>query len=143
MLSPNWKTAWASTNTYNSEQLPLNYGTKHMNKAVVLLTDGENTMSDSDRTAYWYLHDGRLGTTSSSQAVTNLNTRMTTVCNALKSKGVFVYTIALGNPGTNIQTLLKNCATASNYYFNSPSASDLQSVFSQIADSLSNLRVSQ
>ena len=43
----------------------------------------------------------------------------------------------------NTLTLLQNCATAPNYAFVSPTASQLQTIFSQIGDSLSNLRVSK
>ncbi len=141
MLSPRWRGLWGGEMDTNS--LPLDYGTKHMNKALILLTDGENTMSSTIFTAYGYLSDGRLGTTSSSAAVTALDSRMSTVCTTMKSAGIYIYTIALGNPGTNIQNKLKACASAENYYFNSPSSADLEGVFNQIADSLSSLRVSQ
>lgn len=142
MLSPRWRGLWGGEMDANA--LPLDYGTKHMNKAIILLTDGENTMSNTIFTAYGYLSDGRLGsTTSSSTAVTKLNTKLTTVCTAMKQKGIYVYTIALGSPGTTIQNLLKGCASAENYYFNSPSSAELTTVFNAIADSLSNLRISQ
>jgi hypothetical protein len=110
---------------------------------VIILTDGENTMSSTIFTAYGYLSDGRLGTTSSSTAVTRLNTRLSNVCTAMKNKGIYVYTIALGNPGTSTVNLLKSCASAPNYFFNSPTSSELTTVFNAIADSLSNLRISQ
>lgn len=142
MLSPRWRGLWGGEMDANA--LPLDYGTKHMNKALILLTDGENTMSSTIFTAYGYLSDGRLGsTTNSSTAVTSLNTKLTSVCTAMKQKGIYVYTIALGNPGTTIQNLLKACATAQNYYFNSPTSAELSTVFNAIADSLSNLRISQ
>jgi len=142
MLSPRWRGLWSAE--MNASNLPLDYGTKHMNKALILLTDGENTMSQQIYTAYGYLSDGRLNTTTnSSVAASALNTKLTTVCTAMKQNGIYVYTIALGNPGTTIQNLLKSCASAENYYFNSPSSAELTGVFNSIADSLSNLRVSQ
>ncbi len=141
MLSPNWKNLWGGDMDANG--LPLDYGTPHMNKAIIILTDGENTISSSSRGAYGYLSEGRLGTTNSGAAVTQLNTRLSNVCSSLKTKGVYVYTIAFGSPGTSIENLLRDCATADNYYFNSPSGADLQNAFSAIADSLSNLRVSK
>src|SRR5262249_6397141 len=142
-----WRGVWGGDMAAHS--LPLDYGTKHMNKAVVLLTDGENTIgtksgSSQNHSAYGYLEDGKLGTTSSSTAVTQLDRRMTQVCNSLKAQGVYVYTIGLGTGITSsIQQLLKDCATADNYAFISPSASDLQTIFSTIGDSLSSLRVSK
>lgn len=142
MLSPRWRGQWGGEMDTNN--LPLDYGTKHMNKAIILLTDGENTMSQQIYTAYGYLSDGRLGsTTSSSTAVSNLNSKLSTVCTAMKQKGIYVYTIAFGNPGTTIQNLMRNCASAPNYYFSSPTTTELTNVFNAIADSLSNLRVSK
>jgi len=142
MLSPRWRGLWGGEMDANG--LPLDYGTRHMNKALILLTDGENTMSRTIFTAYGYLSEGRLGTTNnSSVAAGTLDAKMATICTAMKNVGIYVYTIALGNPGTNIQNKLRACATADNYYFNSPTSSELNSVFNQIADSLSSLRVSQ
>lgn len=141
MLSPRWRGLWGGDMDANG--LPLDYGTKHMNKAAIILTDGANTMDNYYYTGYGFLSDGRLGTTNSSTAVTQLNTRMTNLCTSMKEKGIYVYTIALGNPGTSIQNLMKSCATNENYYFNSPSASELEQIFNAIADSLSNLRVSK
>ena len=142
MLSPRWRGLWGGE--MNTNSLPLNYGTPHMNKAVILLTDGYNTIDNSDHGAYGYLQDGRTGSTNSSQAVTNLDSKMTSVCASLKANGVYVYTISLGTgTTTQIKTLLQNCASSANYYFDSPSSTQLQGIFSAIGDSLSNLRVSQ
>lgn len=142
MLSPNWQGQWGGE--MNTAGLPLAYGTKHMNKAVILLTDGDNTMSQTIYTAYGWLSDGRLGTTTSeSTAKTRLDTKLSTVCTAMKNKGIYVYTIVFGSPSTGTKNLMKNCASAANYYFLSPTESQLQGVFNAIADSLSNLRVSQ
>lgn len=141
MLSPSWRGLWGGDMAADS--LPLDYGTDHMNKAAIILTDGQNTMNTYTYTAYEYLSDGNLGTTNSSTAVTKLNDKLLAVCSAMKNNGIYVYTIVLGNPGTSTKNKMKSCATAENYYFDSPSSSELTSVFNAIADSLSNLRVSQ
>lgn len=145
MLSPRWQGQWGGE--MNTEGLPLDYGAEHMNKAAILLTDGENTMSQPVYTAYGYLSDGRLGTTSSTTTAKNtLNTKLSTVCTAMKNKGIYIYSIVLGSSsdiGTATRNLMKGCASAENYYFESPSSSELQGVFNAIADSLSNLRVSR
>lgn len=142
MLSPRWRTLWGGE--MNENNLPLDYGTPHMNKAVILLTDGENTMDNQNYTAFGYLSDGRIGSTSSSTAVSKLNNKVTSLCTSLKANGVYVYTISLGSgTTTTVKNLLKDCASAPNYYFNSPSSSELQAIFNAIGDSLSNLRVSK
>ncbi len=142
MLSPRWNGAWGGS--MNANNLPLAYNTPGMNKAIVLLTDGENTVDNSAHGAYWYLSDNKLGTTNSNTAITTLNNRTTQLCTAMKNNGIYIYTIALGTDTTpSSLALLQSCATASNYYFNSPSSTQLQTIFSAIGDSLSNLRVSK
>jgi hypothetical protein len=142
MISPRWQGFWGGT--MGSNGLPLAYNTHGMTKVVVLLTDGTNTVDNSAHGAYWFLGDNRLGTTNSSTAVTKLNTKTSQLCTAMKNQGIYIYTIALGtDPTTTGLSMLESCATASNYYFDSPSTSQLESIFSSIGDSLANLRVSR
>ena len=144
MLSPRWRGLWGGE--MNTNHLPLDYNTPQMSKAVILLTDGDNTMDNSTRTAYWYLSNAKLGTTNGTQAVTQLNNRTQTVCNSLKANNVIVYTIALGGPGgpsAAAITLLQNCASKPEYFFNTPGPAQLSAVFQQIATQLSNLRIAQ
>ena len=142
MLSPRWRGQWGGE--MDAAALPLDYGTKHMNKAVIIMTDGANTMSTNIFSAYGWMADNRLGSTwNTTTAVTNLNAKLSTVCTNMKAKGIYVYTIAFRNPGTTIQNLMKACATADNYYFSSPDPASLNTAFNAIADSLSNLRVSE
>ena len=137
MLSPKWRTYWGGD--MNSNNLPLDYGTPKMNKAMVLMTDGENTFASTTRTAYGKLSD--YGVTED-VAVAQLDIRLTTVCTAMKNAGIIVYTIAFRDPGANVETLLKNCASNPDYYFDSPTSTELATAFKTIGDSLSNLRVS-
>jgi len=141
MLSPNWRGYWGGEMDTNS--LPLDYNTPKMSKAVIIMTDGENTMHSDYRTAYGYLSEGRLGSTwSTSTAASTLNSKLTTVCTSMKNNNIIVYTIAFGNPGSSIESLMQSCASQSDYYFDSPTSTELQAAFQTIGDSLSNLRVS-
>jgi Putative Flp pilus-assembly TadE/G-like len=141
MLSPRWRGLWGGTMDANN--LPLNYGTLNMTKVVILLTDGQNTINNTDHTAYWYLSNNKLGTTNGTKAVQELDKRTLNVCNAMKSKGVRVYTILYNLIDTNIETLYKNCATQPDFFFSSPTFATLHNAFQQIGDSLSNLRISK
>lgn len=141
MISPRWRGLWGGT--MNSNNLPLDYNSKNMNKAVVIMTDGENTIDNGSRGAYWYLRDGRLGTTNGSAAVTQLNNRLTSVCNAMKAQNIFIYTIMFGTTTTANRNLLRNCATQPDFFFPTVSDAELQAAFSAIGDSLANLRVSK
>lgn len=141
MLSPRWRGVW--TGEMASEGLPQDYDTPLMSKVVVLMTDGDNTIDNGSRGAYWYLSNGKLGTTTSSGGETQLNNRTSTVCNSMKANGIIIYTIGLGtNLDSTSKNLLKNCASKPEFYFLSPSTSQLQTIFKQIGDSLANLRIS-
>lgn len=100
-----------------------------LNKVMVYMTDGDNT----------YYRAG-IGTCNGSSNCPGVDVRTAMACNAIKSSGVMVYTIRLiqGN-----ETLLRNCATNTSMYYSANTANDLTTIFASIAQSLSNLRVSQ
>ena len=142
LLSPEWRGLWGGDMDANS--LPLDYEEQLSQKAVILMTDGTNTMSSGIYTAYGWLDEGNLGTTSSGTAVTKLNEKTTTVCNAMKANGILIYTIVFGNgSSTSAKNLMKACASEEDFYFFSPSQASLSSAFKAIGDSLSKLRVSK
>jgi hypothetical protein len=141
MLSPRWQGQWGGT--MNANNLPQAYNTPGMAKAIVLVTDGENTIDNTAHGAYWFLGSGRTGSTSSSTAVTDLDNKTLQICSAMKAQGIYIYTIGLGTNGGINTAELQSCATAVNYAFLSPTTSQLQTIFSAIGDSLSNLRVSK
>ncbi|GLK81038.1 TadE/TadG family type IV pilus assembly protein [Methylopila turkensis] len=142
MLSPRWRGYWDGDMLLNS--LPLDYGTKRMTKAVVLMTDGDNTMSSSVYTAYSWLSDGKLaGKTGAGAAKLELDARLASVCGSMKAQGIVVYAVAFDNPEPTTKSMLQACATSTSYYFDAGSQAELIASFKTIGDSLSNLRVSR
>ncbi|MFJ5487114.1 pilus assembly protein TadG-related protein [Hansschlegelia beijingensis] len=137
MLSPRWRGYWGSST------LPLDYGTKSMSKAAVIMTDGDNIMTDNVFTAYGNLSDGALGTTNRPAAEAELDRRLAAVCNKMKASGIIVYSVAFANPPAATKTLMQNCATSAAYYFDAGNQAALNTAFRTIGDSLSNLRVSK
>jgi hypothetical protein len=127
---------------------PLSYTdatTTGWKKVVVLMTDGQEQWPATDNmTGLGQIADGKIGTSSStSTAVTNLNTRLTTVCTNMAAQGYIIYTIGLGNNGAS-NTELQNCATTSNGgFFEAATPTNLQTVFNDVAKSLIALRLSQ
>lgn len=95
---------------------------KKLDKAIVFLTDGNNT-------------ENRFTGSQSS-----IDARTALVCAAIKADNIQLYTIRVmeGNA-----TLIKNCATDPSMYFSVTSASQLTEVFASIAQALSNLRISR
>ncbi len=143
MLSPRWRGLWGGA--MNTNNLPLDYSSPNMTKAAVILSDGDNTMSSQIYTAYGYLSQGQLGTTNATTAVKKLDSNLLSVCTAMKSHGIKIYTILfdVDASDTNAINLFKKCASADDYFFNSPTNAELEKAFQQIGDSLSNLRVSK
>ncbi|MBF0269874.1 MAG: pilus assembly protein [Alphaproteobacteria bacterium] len=148
----------------------VDYGTDGWNKAIILLTDGDNTSirqsscrtenngPDHSYTGYGYTSDeGTIGTSAvsgysarASAAVTNEDARLTEVCNnikALQTNGksdVVIYTIALGTGiSTSVKNRLRSCASDTSKFFDSPSSEQLNAAFQQIAKELSKLRISK
>lgn len=161
MLSPRWRGLWGGEMSANS--MPLDYNTPLMNKVVILMTDGDNTLKGTNSTgtapsypsaytAYGLTGNNWLSVTGSectsgadcTKGVNEINKRTTAVCNAMKAQGIIIYTIALGTGlDSTSKSLLQGCATSPSYYFLSPTTNELQGIFQQIGDSLANLRISQ
>jgi hypothetical protein len=119
-------------------------------KVMILMTDGENTVSSQSTmngsmySAFGYLSQGRLGTTSStSKAEQKLDSMLTDICTNMKEKKIRIYTIGFQISSNNVLNLLKACATDTSMFYNSPSTASLQTAFASIATDLSNLRLSK
>ena len=93
-----------------------------LEKAIVFLTDGENTQNRF--------------TSSRNQ----IDDRTELICDAIREDEIKVYTIRVieGNA-----TLLRNCATESGMYYDVDQVDELKSVFASIALQLSNLRIAK
>jgi Flp pilus assembly protein TadG len=91
-------------------------------KVIVLLTDGNNTQNR------W--------TTSGSA----IDARTAAACTNVKAANIKIYTVRVIDGDA---TLLTNCATKPNMYYNVNQASELNNVFSSIAQNLANLRIAK
>jgi Flp pilus assembly protein TadG len=169
-LSPQWRGYWGGD---TPDELPLDYHTANMHKVIILLTDGNNewydwpgtgsypsglpgdndnppnsssyksTFPGADYTAYGRLNEGRLGTTNKAAATAVVNDRMLELCSAMKAQDIIMYTITFQVSSSTTQDLYRSCATDDDHYYNSPSNSQLEEAFEQIADELSNLRIAE
>ena len=125
------------------------YSNLDWKKAIVLLTDGENTIDSesndnkSNYSAYGHLVEGRLGTTSASTFENKLDENTALLCQRIKDEGIRVYTITFQVNTSNVQNLMRNCASEVGLYFDSPSSSELSAAFQAIGRDLNNLRISQ
>ncbi|MBI1408298.1 MAG: pilus assembly protein TadG [Caulobacter sp.] len=124
------------------------YGTPKSTKIVVLMTDGENTMTSTGNNnaslynSLGYIWQGRLGITSGakSQRTSAMDDRLSTLCSNMKAQGIVIYTVRV-EVSSGDSSLLRNCATSSDKFYDVQSASQLDSVFNAIAGSIENLRI--
>jgi Flp pilus assembly protein TadG len=125
------------------------YSDQNTIKALIVLTDGENSVSGSF-SSYGQGNGGnpQLGP----QVNTALNQKMTQVCdNVVADKDgvegdedIQLYTIAFNvPPGSTVETLMRNCATKDSYAYRSQDNSSMQSAFRAIAASLNQLRIAK
>lgn len=118
-----------------------------VSKALVVFTDGENTVfgassqpyNTSDYGAYSFLDSGRTGTTSRSTQLTNVNTWTQTMCTNLKNRKVLVFTVLLGADTAANRKLYSACATQPSYYYPTDDVSQLEAIFSRIGATVAQL----
>lgn len=136
MLSPNWRGLWGGE---TPAALPADYNDPQVQKAIVLLTDGDNTF-DGSKTAYGT--PAGFGGSESSR-VAFLDNRLSTVCTNVKNQGIQIFAITFGSGiSSGTQTLMRNCASVVSYYFHAPTNAQLTTVFQTIAGELQALRIS-
>ena len=99
-------------------------------KAIVLMTDGENTISPT-----YPFHNG--GDRAYSDALT------AKLCANAKAENIQIYTVAFQVPSEAIKTLLKSCASEPSMAFDAGDAVALNSAFDAIGDRLANLYLSK
>lgn len=133
-------------------------------KAIVLLTDGENWVSqggnrhnESAFSAYGYAAQpypasatvGHLGALDGSEAHSTLDAKTAQLCSNIKQdkdgdagdQDILIFTITFQVNSNNIKTLMKDCATDENKNYDSND--DLTRVFEQIAIGLNQLRLAK
>lgn len=169
-LSPNWKGFWGASPTFkdasgNISALPLPYQTAGMNKVVIFMTDGMNdteggaTSTDYDASVTAYADQA------SRPSDVQLDRMTGDVCDAMKAKGIIIYTIAFGRAGSLTQTtfpyspinnsdrdtgldeaLLAYCAAGQGtqqHFFPAANNAALADAFQQIGNQLSNLLITK
>jgi Flp pilus assembly protein TadG len=126
------------------------YGTQNLRKIIVLMTDGQNTFTNTSN-SYGSLYHGfgmafqgmlsGIGVSSSAaERTAAMDARLAQLCTNIKAKNVVIYTVLVDSTPTN--SLLQTCASSPDKFFNVTS-SGLNTAFNTIADSIQNLRISQ
>jgi Flp pilus assembly protein TadG len=106
-------------------------------------TGANNTQYYAEYTPYGRIEASRLGAADYSTTYTQLNNRVTALCNAMQQQNILIFTILLQENDANTQSVYSNCASQPSYYFLSPSAAELQGIFTQIGNELRRLHISR
>ena len=93
-----------------------------LDKVIVMLTDGENTQNR------W------------TSSATSIDARTQKACDNAKAANIKLYTVRVIDGNV---TLLQDCATKPDMYYDVQQAIQLNSVFSSIAQNLANLRIAK
>ncbi len=117
IIAPDWDDIWPAASA------PLPYTEPKSIKAVILMTDGAfNTEYETAQgTSYEQADD---------------------YCDAMKAKGVIVYSVAFQAPLSG-QAALAACASSSDHYFNAANGEQLKDAYQVIASQLAGLRITQ
>ncbi len=99
--------------------------------AILLMTDGANTRAQNG--VHHNSGSGATGVTLSS-----------TICEAIKTDGIQIFTVGYQLPGSAsaTNTMLENCASNPAYSFDASNAQQLKKAFEDIGASLKNVRLS-
>ena len=107
---------------------------KHINKALVLMTDGDNTCDPSYSAKRHYCGPGK-----GAQA-DNLTTEL---CANIKKAGIHLYTVAFNVSDPATKSMLQACASDPSSYFDAGDNSALLAAFKDISRSLARLYLAE
>lgn len=138
-LSPRWRGYWGSP---TPTEMPLDYEEPDLIKAIVFMTDGIADIG-WELMAYGFLDESELGTTNENLAEAEVNTRLSTICEAIKEEGIRIFTVMFAVTNPTIETTYRDCASEPEYFFNSATGDELENAFSSIGRQLASLRLSE
>jgi Flp pilus assembly protein TadG len=100
-------------------------------KAIVLMTDGENTASPDDGEAHY------------DDDTAEANGYTEEMCDEIKSENVRLYTIAFDVTDASVTTLMRDCATDPDYFYDAGDADALADAFDAVGKSLVDLALTK
>ncbi|MEM7300811.1 MAG: TadE/TadG family type IV pilus assembly protein [Pseudomonadota bacterium] len=127
----------SSKSPFTAGASPTNIAERKTNQVMILMTDGENTISKNrdgrNDSAY---HNGR--------DVGQTNKWTLEACTYAKSKAITVYTVTFGKGLSNAtRKLMLNCATSADHYFDATSGADLDVAFGKIGAHIKTVYLSR
>ncbi|WP_411818119.1 hypothetical protein [Hyphococcus sp. DH-69] len=122
-------------------------------KAIVIMTDGNNTTSNldthwgSDLTAYGFERESRMGKNmdDADDMEDEFDNKLLRICYRMKQEGYLVYTIMFGLDSSSTEKVFRACASKPSepYFHDAVDGEDLEEAFGQIAADLVDLHISK
>jgi len=125
-------------------------GGAQIQRHMIFMTDGDTANSYNNHASYglewWDRRQIPVGSLTTGQYTTKLeqnnDARQIALCTAIKNKGITLWVISYGsNVSSTTKTRLQNCATSSAYFFQATNVPALITQFRDIADKISQLRL--
>jgi hypothetical protein len=118
-------------------------------KFIVLMTDGRNvsfgssnTINKSDYGSYGFLSDGRIaGASTQASAEKRLNEWTLQICRDIKAQQIEVFTVLYKETNSDVQKMLKQCASQPANFYMAANTEGLKSAFANIGRQMSPLRL--
>jgi Flp pilus assembly protein TadG len=140
-LSPKWQSAWGSASA------PADYSNT-VQKFIVFMTDGEMNTQYGQKSGKLDWRCYKMQSTSTSSACNNAATSdMLTICSAMKSVGVKIYSIAYSKDADTDNIF--SCSSGAGYYYSAStsasSSSYIETIYAKIAEEIrdSTVRLTQ
>jgi len=120
-------------------------GGAQITRHLIFMTDGDTATTNNNYDSYGMaIWDQRqFNTSATSTQLTNANNaRANALCTAIKNKNITLWVISYGGgTSTTTNNRLKACATSTSYFFLAADTPSLITKFREIADRISNLRL--
>lgn len=143
-LAWGWYTLAPGFGIWTGSSVPAAYDDEETQKFLVLMTDGEFN------TAYCNGVVAKNSTTGSSSRKINCNAtngrsfyQARQLCNAIKSKGITIFTVGFGLDNATAIDFLRTCASSPQHAFTAETGAELRATFQKIAARISKLRLSR
>lgn len=126
------------------------YGTPKVRKIMILMTDGENTTSTSSNpngstySGLGYIWQNLLGMTSGSAnaRADRMDERLAALCTNIKARNITLYVVRV-EVSSGSSSLLKNCASGDDKFYDVQNVAQLSATFDAIAGSIDDLRIAR
>lgn len=124
-----------------TEGLPYDPANAEPRKAIVLMTDGDNTLRFNQNNGQHVSLSSNSGTAANQKRDTDNDTLA--ICQYAKQNMIEVFSISFGTIASSSEDMLRSCATSPNHYFSAQNSAELNAAFETIAAQLSVVRLSK